>query len=109
MFGKSKQTLITAKIPIAGLRYYRAQELASLMHKGDELSLIHEADNPHDENAVAVMWNRNLIGYLPRQYCAQIVELLKTQKIFAKITAIEPHEDASQWVILDIYARREKS
>lgn len=84
---------IIARVPIAGLQYYRATELSTLMHRGDELTLVHEAENPHDSHAVMVLWHRNKIGYVPSDHAAQLSAMLSNhQQIFGKIVEIAPRK-----------------
>ena len=105
LFAK-KGAPIIARLPIAGLKYYRAAELATLMQRGDMLSLEHEANNPHDPNAVMIFWNRNKIGYVPSEPAKLLHELLaKHQKLSGKIVEIDPAAGESRWVKLNIYPK----
>ena len=56
---------VVAQVPVAGLAYYRAEDLATLMHRGDLLDLRHEPDNEHDAHAIMIFWHNNKIGYVP--------------------------------------------
>lgn len=102
---KPKPPLIT-RVPIAGLKYYRAVELSTLMHRGDELSLEHEANNPHDPDAVMIFWQGNKIGYIPSQYAKHLHELLEQhQNISGNIVEIDPEAGESRWVKLNVYPK----
>ena len=100
---------IIAHLPVRGLRHYRAGELSDIMQRGDPLTLQCEPDNPHDKNAVIVLWRQNNIGYIPASK-AEMVQRLITRyggKIHGEITHIEPLEDDSQWIKLAIYPHRQ--
>lgn len=43
--------------------------------------LIHEPDNPHDENAVAVRIKGGLVGYLPRDQAARVTSQMRQDGI----------------------------
>ena len=96
---------IIAHLPVRGLRHYRAAELADIMQRGDPLTLQSEPDNPHDKNAVMVLWHQNKIGYIPASKAEMVQRLIKRHggKIHGEITHIEPEEDDSQWIRLAIY------
>lgn len=95
---------IIAHVPIAGLRYYRAEALSNLMQRGDELDLRLEPNNPHDPNAIMIFWHQNKIGYVPSASAEQLQTLLKQYRnIAGKIIAIDPESGEQRWVKLNIY------
>lgn len=100
---------IIAHLPVRGLKHYRAPELSDIMQRGDPLTLQHEPDNPHDKNAVIVLWRQNKIGYIPASKAEMVQRLLARHggKIHGEITRIEPREDDSQWIKLAIYPHRQ--
>lgn len=105
LFSK-KTPAIVRHLPIAGLQYYRAAELSELMHQGDELNLEHEAENPHDPNAVMVLWHQNKIGYIPSDYAGELSALIAEHPhICAKIVEITPEKGESRWVKLSVYPK----
>ena len=59
--------LLVQSSPLAGFRYHAAGELWPKLRVGDALDLRREADNPHDANAVAVLWRGRKLGYVPRR------------------------------------------
>ena len=98
---------VAAQVPVAGLAYYRAEELASLMQRGDLLELRHEPDNPHDANAVMIFWHQNIIGYVPSEYARDLQGLLdRHDTLCGKIVEIDPHSDEHRWVKFNIYPPR---
>ena len=48
---------------VAGLQYHLRGVLPSA---GDVVELVRQPDNPHDPNAVRVVWSGRMIGHLPR-------------------------------------------
>ncbi|WP_311335888.1 HIRAN domain-containing protein [Cardiobacterium hominis] len=98
---------VVAQVPVAGLAYYRAEDLASLMHRGDLLDLRHEPDNPHDANAVMIFWHHNKIGYVPSEYARELQSLLdRHDSLCGKIVEIDPHSEEHRWVKFNIYPPR---
>ena len=99
---------VVAQVPVAGLAYYRAEDLAALMHRGDLLDLRHEPDNPHDANAVMIFWHHNKIGYVPSEYARELQSLLdRHDSLCGKIVEIDPHSEEHRWVKFNIYPSRE--
>jgi hypothetical protein len=62
--------------PLAGFQYHAGPALFSLMSVGDRLTLVREADNPHDSKAVRVEWRGAMIGYAPRAENADLARML---------------------------------
>lgn len=62
--------------PLAGFQYHAGGALFPLMSVGDPLTLIREADNPHDAKAVRVEWRGAMIGYAPRVDNADLARML---------------------------------
>jgi hypothetical protein len=61
---------------VAGFKFYNGVMLSGEMSANDALDLIHETGNKHDDNAMALFWNTQKIGYLPMKdnelYCRMI-------------------------------------
>jgi hypothetical protein len=52
---------------VAGFRFYKGMELLESMNEGDLLELVREHENEHDECAIALYWNNEKIGFIPRE------------------------------------------
>lgn len=66
---------------LAGAKYYDLDEVFDYLRVGSQLKLIREKNNPHDENAVQVAFNKDgedyLIGYIPRTDNEALAALLE--------------------------------
>ena len=62
---KRSRNLVTCEI--AGEQYYDFLEVADKLKTGTKLSLVHEANNPYDPNAVALYFSDSKIGYIARR------------------------------------------
>lgn len=50
--------------------------------RGDEVFLKHEAENPHDENAIRVVnEQQELLGYVPRYYSRAFVKFIEEDRV----------------------------
>jgi hypothetical protein len=71
---------------VAGFRH---QEVAAnTLAVGDALRLVPEPDNPIDPEAIAVIHDRGLIGYIPRPYCPAVAGWLGGHSVDVSIDRI---------------------
>lgn len=88
-----------AEVSIAGLQHYRGNDLAELIKVGDQLDLQRQPNNPHDPNAIIVMWHNNKIGYIPRALAQDINrQLTAGMSIDATIIDIKPVRFGRKWI-----------
>ena len=59
--------IIVQHAPLAGFVYYEGRALWDQMKPGDRLTLVREAGNTHDTNAVRLEWQGHMLGYVPRR------------------------------------------
>lgn len=52
---------------VNGVTFEERQDILKRMSTGNVLEFEPEPDNPHDENAIKVMWKDEHVGYLPRK------------------------------------------
>ncbi len=52
---------------VAGFRHHQAPTLFDQLRPGDTLTLRREPDNPFDRHAIQVLWQGQLLGYVPRR------------------------------------------
>lgn len=87
---ETRVRLLVQSAPLAGLRYYEAGQVWSVLQAGDEVSLVRDAANPHDGNAVKVQWRGRTLGYLPRRANATLSWALdRGDPLRARISRLE--------------------
>lgn len=59
---------------IVGVTFENRQEILAALQIGQQVDLVHEKDNPHDENAIAVYANGEQIGYLKRNIARHLAK-----------------------------------
>lgn len=80
--------------PLAGFQYHAGRELWPQMRVGDPLTLVREADNRFDRNAVRVEWRGRKIGYVPRRENTDVARLLdRGQMLEARIVRLAEVRD----------------
>ncbi|MNZ06724.1 hypothetical protein D3C78_234810 [compost metagenome] len=78
-------------IDIAGVRHY--VEHREELPEGDPIQLVIDDDNLHDKNAVRILYNGRLIGYIGRVYAAGVRELMRSGSLSASILKVSSFKD----------------
>jgi hypothetical protein len=90
--------------PLAGFRYHAAAEVWRELRVGDALELAREPDNPHDANAVKVVWRGRVLGYVPRRENAALAwGLDRGTPLRARISALAEHPNPARRVRFEVY------
>lgn len=69
-------------LEVAGTRYQEGLDL-SLVQVGDPVEFVAETDNPHDNDAVAVMHTAGRLGYVNKVHCKAVKASAKAKKLNA--------------------------
>ncbi len=90
--------------PLAGFRYYAGEDLWHDMREGDRLTLVREADNPHDANAVRVEWRGRKLGYLPRAENRSVAAAMDNgEAVDARIAKLRQHRNPWQRMLIEVF------
>jgi hypothetical protein len=96
--------LLVQSSPLAGFRYYAGETLWQAMHEGDRLTLVREADNAHDANAVRIEWRGQKLGYLPRAENRAVAAAMDNgENVGARIEKLRPHRNPWQRVLVEVF------
>jgi hypothetical protein len=75
---------------LAGGQYYDLKRIIKVIQINDELEFIPDDENKHDEYAVKVLYQENMIGYLSRTKNRIIYNMLSNNlKLFGVITGVD--------------------
>ena len=99
-----------ANFHIAGFTYYSGVDVFENLKIGRELQLKAEAENPFDPNAVAIYYQDEQLGYVPREENALIRKFLNlgyADLFEVKISQIVPeaHPEKQIRVVVRIAAK----
>lgn len=98
-----KETLVQSS-PVADFQFHAGGSLWDSLRKGDTLHLVPEPENPHDEQAVKVMWRDIQIGYVPRRDNTAVSQMLKrNEPLTAKIAELKSSRDPWERIAMDIF------
>jgi len=96
--------ILVQNSPLAGFRYHAAAELWRELRVGDRLELEREPANPHDANAVSVVWRGRKLGYVPRRENAGLAwGLDRGTPLRARISALAEHPNPARRVRFEVY------
>ncbi len=99
-------SMLVQNSPLAGFRYYDGKELWDDMRVDDALTLVREADNPHDANAVRVEWRGHPLGYVPRRENRTVaLHMDRGGRVEARISKLQKHPNAWQRIEFEIFVR----
>ncbi len=96
--------ILVQSSPLAGFQYHAGEALWQEMREGDRLTLVREADNPHDANAVRIEWRGQKLGYLPRAENRTVAAALDTgEAVDARIAKMRRHRNPWQRVLIEVF------
>src|SRR5690606_34128519 len=64
---KQYQKIYLLQCFVRGFRFYDGETMLQQMQEGDMLELVREPENKHDACAIALHYNMEKIGYVPRE------------------------------------------
>lgn len=92
----SHASLLIQSSPLAGSQYHELTGIVNQIRPGDALMLEREPDNPHDPNAIRVLWQGHMLGYVPRRENKAVARAMdRDQPLIARVVALRP--DESPW------------
>jgi hypothetical protein len=101
--GAADRSVVIQECQIAGFQFHRGDAIWSSLTLGDELSVIREASNEHDADAVAVYFQDQKLGYVPRGENHAIAQMLdRGESLEACITKLMAGEDPWERIRISI-------
>ena len=96
--------LLVQNSPLAGFHYHAAATVWRELRVGDALELAREPDNPHDANAIVVLWRGHKLGYVPRRENVALAwGLDRGTPLRARISALAEHPNPARRVRFEVY------
>jgi hypothetical protein len=96
--------IVMQSSPLAGFRHYEAPNLWDEIRPGDPLTLVREADNPYDRNAVRVEWRSFKLGYVPRAQNAAVARQLdRGTPLAARVSKLQMTRAPNKRIEFEIY------
>ncbi|MSQ58119.1 MAG: HIRAN protein [Betaproteobacteria bacterium] len=102
---KANARILLQSVLTAGLRHHDAKAVWDDLKAGDPLSLVREAGNPHDSNAVRVDWKDKTLGYLPKTENGFVARQLdRGNRLEARIASLGKYRNHRRRLEIEIYA-----
>ena len=99
-------SLLVQSSPLAGFNYHAAPAVFSDLRVGDALVLWREPDNPHDANAVGVLWRDSKLGYVPRSQNAALAWAMdRGEPVLARVSRLQAHRNPRLRVEFEVFVR----
>ncbi len=93
---QGQATLLIQSSPLAGSQFHSLPDVVDRIRVGDALTLRRQPDNPHDPNAIQVLWQGHMLGYVPRRENKGVARALdRGDPLTARVVALRP--DESPW------------
>ena len=97
-------TVLIQESPIAGFQFHRGNAIWPSLCVGEKLSLVREAFNDHDRDAVAVYFQDEKLGFVPRQENKAIAQMLdRGENLEARIASLIDDEDPWHRIRISIF------
>ena len=97
------RTVRLQRSALAGFRHHDAPVLWPALTRRTQLTLRREEENPHDSNAVALLWRGRKLGYLPRGENLVAARLLERQRnLSARIERLDPHAEGNRRIRIEV-------
>ena len=98
------RSVLIQESPLAGFQFHRGDAVWSSLAVGAPLQLVREPDNSHDADAVAVYFNTEKLGYVPRGENGAVAQMLdRGEGLAATISRLTVDEDPWQRVRFNVY------
>jgi hypothetical protein len=97
------RSVLIQESPIAGFQFHRGDAIWSSLGVGEELKLVRESSNPHDDDAVAVYFQKEKLGYVPRSENGAVAQMLdRGESLEARISKLVTAEDPWERIRISI-------
>lgn len=92
-------------VNVAGVGYHQGGNVWPLLHEGDALTLVREADNKHDPLAVRIDWQGHVLGYVPRDQSGPIAAAMdRGTPLSARIAKLREHPNPRERILIEVFA-----
>lgn len=80
---------------IAGVQHHQMNEVLGELGLGDELELVQEPTNKFDPNAIKIIYEGTMLGYVPKKFSAEVSAAFETDELLCTISKLD--KTAKPW------------
>lgn len=103
----SKAMPIARQFYVAGVQHHDLNDVIDDLEEGDDLDLVPEPDNKYDSNAVKIMFDGVMLGYVPQKFSAEVSAALQIGDVACTILTLDKNE--KPWKMLEVAVISESS
>ncbi len=90
--------------PVAGFQYYAGKQRLAEIQKGDGVILKPEPDNRYDQNALAIYWKGEKLGFVSREHNLVLSRLAQAAfPLVAEVSRVRVDKEAWEQVQVRIW------
>ena len=98
------QRVYLDSVPVAGFQFYKGKNLWDKLNIKDTLTLTREPNNKYDENAIAIIWKNQQLGYIPKiDNQPYAIKMDDGEKVYAEITTLTKSSNPWKRIDVDLY------
>jgi hypothetical protein len=98
------RSVLIQESPIAGFQFHQGDAIWSLLTEGAALKLVREPKNEHDPDAVAVYFQDEMLGYVPRAENSAIAGMMdRGEALEASISKLVVNDDPWERVRFTVF------
>ena len=98
------RSVLIQESPIAGFQFHQGDTIWSSLAVGATLKLVREPNNTHDPDAVAVYFQKQKLGYVPRAENSAIAQMMdRGETLEASISKLVVEEDPWERVRFSVF------
>jgi hypothetical protein len=107
---KQYQKIYLLQCFVRGFQYYVGPKIINQINQNGLVELVREPNNIYDNNAIALHFNKQKIGFVPREDNSVLSVLMDSEllKLQAEITHIEPKAATWENIHIAIYVLKEQ-
>ena len=75
---------------VAGVKFHKLNTCIKEIKVGDELTLTPEPYNKFDPNAIKILYNNTMIGYVPAKLAAEVLASIETSYVRGIVEEVTP-------------------
>ena len=89
---------------VAGTRFHQMKErdVAKRLAEGTGLKLEQEPTNPYDPNAVKILYEDFMLGYVPKVHSSEVSAMMDVSNLKCKITSLDFTRPSWEWCEVEV-------
>ena len=98
------RSVLIQESPVAGFQFHQGDAIWPLLAIGAGLKLVREPENIHDADAVAVYFQNEMLGYVPRGENSAIAQMLdRGENLVTSISKLQVADDPWERIRFNVF------